>query len=284
MEFDSYVGIDWSGDKSNFQKGISVSQCLKGTKVPTIIKPKKKLWTRTDLLEWVKKEINTKKMLLGFDFAFAYPFYDKSSYFPGIKESPTTPYSLWKIINNINYNLENYYGGGIWRKSTYLNFYNAPGLKGTYYKSRRRITEIYAKEKVHSPSPTFNCVGPGAVGTGTLAGMRFLNSLKNEISIWPIDRIVNLKSSVAVEIFPTYYFRMFGVKPVKKLGYTLQQINHALSCLKSQKLPINTIIGGPDQDDADAIISCAALRYLSNKKETWDVPNVSIKEGWIFGV
>jgi len=114
--------------------------------------------------------------------------------------------------------------------------------------------------------------------------MRFLNSLKSEINIWPIDEIVNLKSSVAVEIFPTYYYRMFGVKPVKKIGYTLQQINHALSCFKSKKLPMHTIIGGPDQDDADAIISCAALRYLSNKKETWDVPSVSKKEGWIFGV
>jgi len=41
MEFDSYVGIDWSGDKSNFQKGISFSQCVKGIKVPTMIKPKK---------------------------------------------------------------------------------------------------------------------------------------------------------------------------------------------------------------------------------------------------
>ena len=61
---------------------------MKGTKVPTIIKPKKKLWTRTDLLEWIKKEIKTKNILLGFDFAFAYPFYDKSSYFPGINESP----------------------------------------------------------------------------------------------------------------------------------------------------------------------------------------------------
>jgi len=38
---DSYVGIDWSGDKSNFQKGISVSQYVKGTKVPPTIKPKK---------------------------------------------------------------------------------------------------------------------------------------------------------------------------------------------------------------------------------------------------
>ena len=86
-------------------------------------------------------------------------------------------------------------------KISILKIYNAPGLKGVYYKSRRRITEIYAKEKVHSPSPTFNCVGPGAVGTGTLAGMRFLNSLKNEISIWPIDKIENLKRVLLLKFF-----------------------------------------------------------------------------------
>ena len=284
MEFESYVGIDWSGDKSKFQKGISVAQCKKGNNVPKIIKPKKKYWNRTDLLEWINKEIKTKKILIGFDFAFAYPIYDKYSYFPGVKESPTTPYKLWKTINNINYNKENYYGGGIWTKYPYLKFYNAPGLKGINYKSRKRTTEIYAKEKNHSPSPTFNCVGPGAVGTGTLAGMRFLNSLQNKVNIWPFNEITNLKNSVAVEIFPTFYFRMFGVKPTKKLGYTLQQINYTLNCFESNKLPKNTIIGGPDQDDADAIISSAALRCLSNKKETWEVPMFSKKEGWIFGV
>ena len=284
MQFDSYVGIDWSGDKSNFQKGISVAQCMKGQNAPKIIKSNKNFWNRNDLLEWINEEIKTKKILMGFDFAFAYPFYDQYSYFPGIKESPTTPYKLWEIINNINYNKENFYGGGIWAQYPYSNFYNAPGIKGTYYKSRRRITEIDAKEKTHSPSPTFNCVGPGAVGTGTLAGMRFLNSLQNTVNIWPFNEIINSKRSVAVEIFPTYYFRMFGIKPLKKLGYTLEQINYTLNCFKSKKLPLNTIIGGPDQDDADAIISCAALRYLSNKKETWKVPKVSKKEGWIFGV
>ncbi|MDC1260280.1 hypothetical protein N8014_01745 [Pseudomonadota bacterium] len=284
MEFDCFVGIDWSGDKSNFQKGISVAKCMKGHNVPKIVKSDKKYWNRNDLLEWIKEEIKTKKILMGFDFAFAYPFYDQYSYFPGIRESPTTPYKLWEIMNNINYHKENFYGGGIWAQYPYLNFYNAPSLKGTYYKSRRRITEIDAKEKTHSPSPTFNCVGPGAVGTGTLAGMRFLNSLQNTVNIWPFNEIINSKSSVAVEIFPTYYFRMFGIKPIKKLGYTFEQINNTLNYFKSKNLPLNTIIGGPDQDDADAIISCAALRYLSTKKETWKVPKVSKKEGWIFGV
>ena len=90
--------------------------------------------------------------------------------------------------------------------------------------------------------------------------------------------------SVLVEIFPTYYFRCSGIKPEKKIGYTLENINKSLKFFNSDVLDENTKIGGPDQDDADAIISAAALRFFSSNKETWDVPRESTKEGWIFGV
>ena len=90
------------------------------------------------------------------------------------KNLTTSIFSYRNIINN---KLANFYGGGIWYKEPYSNYYNSPNLKGTLYKSRRRFTEIEAKNKIHSPSPTFNCVGPGAVGTGSLAGMRVLNFL-----------------------------------------------------------------------------------------------------------
>jgi len=39
MEFDSYIGIDWSGDKNKYQKGISVAKCKNGDEVPYIINP-----------------------------------------------------------------------------------------------------------------------------------------------------------------------------------------------------------------------------------------------------
>ena len=42
MDFENYIGIDWSGDKNRFQKGISVSLSKNGTDAPTIIKPKEK--------------------------------------------------------------------------------------------------------------------------------------------------------------------------------------------------------------------------------------------------
>ena len=284
MDFDNIIAVDWSGDKSKFQKGISVAQCPMGRYPPKIIKPEDKYWSRSSLIKWLLKEVTEKKTLIGFDFSFSYPFYDCFSYFPGIKDSPISPYKLWEKIDNINNKLANFYGGEIWSKEPYSNYYNSPNLKGTLYKSRRRFTEIEAKNKIHSPSPTFNCVGPGAVGTGSLAGMRVLNFLKNKINIWPFNNIILQKKSVAVEIFPTYYFRYARVKPEKNIGYALDKINQALSHYGSNSLPQDIIIGGPDQDDADAIVSAAAMRYFSNNRNCWNVPKVSKKEGWIFGV
>ncbi len=283
FKFDTFVGIDWSGDKNKFQKGISVAICKEGTNAPIIIKPKDKYWSRSSLLIWIKEVIKENNILIGIDFAFSYPYQDKLSYFPGQFENISNPKSLWKLINDINKNFNNFYGGGIWKKKSFADFYNSPGFKGSKYQSRRRQTEIDAKNKVHSPSPTFNCVGPGSVGTGSLAGMRFLNYLKDEISIWPFENI-NSKKKVMVEIFPTYYFRMAGTKPEKVFGYSLKKINMALKFFESDNLNSNIKISGPDQDDADAIISCAALRHLSKKDDTWDVPIISKKEGWIFGV
>ena len=95
MYFDKFIGIDWSGDKNNFQKGISVSECTRGNKVPQIVKPlDAKYWTRSTLIEWLYKEIKLQRNLIGFDFAFSFPFYDKCCYFPGIKDSPINSKNL----------------------------------------------------------------------------------------------------------------------------------------------------------------------------------------------
>jgi hypothetical protein len=58
MEFDNFIGIDWSGDKSKFQKGISVAQCEMGNSAPKIIKSNNQYWSRTTLFEWLIKEEN----------------------------------------------------------------------------------------------------------------------------------------------------------------------------------------------------------------------------------
>ena len=77
----------------------------KGNKVPQIVKPlDDKYWTRTTLIEWLYKEIKSQRNLIGFDFAFSYPFYDRCSYFPGIKDSPINSEKLWKLIEDTNTN------------------------------------------------------------------------------------------------------------------------------------------------------------------------------------
>ena len=285
MYFDKFIGIDWSGDKNSFQKGISVAECNRGNKVPQIVKPlDDKYWTRSTLIEWLYKEIRLQRNLIGFDFAFSYPFYDRWSYFPGIKDSPINSEKLWKLVEDTNTGAKNFYGGEIWANKIYGKFFNSPKLKGSHFSSRRRCTERLAKNKILSPSPTFNCVGPGAVGTGTLAGMRILNLLKNKAKIWPFDELNFSTKTVVVEIFPSYYFRLSKIKPEKKMGYSIENINKSLEFFNSKPLKKKQIIGGPDQDDADSIISAAALRFLSADKKNWNVPHSSKKEGWIFGV
>ena len=152
MYFDKFIGIDWSGDKNNFQKGISVSECTRGNKVPQIVKPlDAKYWTRSTLIEWLYKEIKLQRNLIGFDFAFSFPFYDKCCYFPGIKDSPINSKKLWKLIEDTNTNAKNFYGGEIWTNKTYGKFFNSPKLKGSHFASRRRCTERFAKKKILSP-------------------------------------------------------------------------------------------------------------------------------------
>ena len=65
------------------------------------------------------------------------------------------------------------------KKKSFADFYNSPGFKGSKYQSRRRQTEIDAKNKVHSPSPTFNCIGPNVssifcCATFTISSNEFL--------------------------------------------------------------------------------------------------------------
>ena len=285
MPFDGYFGIDWSGDKSKFQKGIKVAYLDKENINPQIITPpnKNKYWDRTSLVEYLDKLNTNKSYLIGFDFAFAYPFEDYKNYFVDFDNSPKTAKKLWDFIDVNNYENSNYYGGNIWKNKTISEYYNSPVKRGLKFKSRRRVTEIYAK-KICSPSPTFNCVGPGAVGTGSLAGMRVLKILKNKFNIWPFDNLKNKKKSIIVEIFPTLYFRKHLIKPKKNTGYTLDQINDTLK--KYHCLPVskNFKMFGPDQDEADAIISVAALKYFSKNIKYWKTHKAAKKEGWIYGV
>ena len=73
MLFDGFFGIDWSGDKSKFQKGIKVAYLDKKNINPKIIAPpnNNRYWNRSSLIEYLKNLNSNKSYLIGFDFAFA---------------------------------------------------------------------------------------------------------------------------------------------------------------------------------------------------------------------
>ena len=49
-------------------------------------------------------------------------------------------------------------------------------------------------------------------------------------------------------------------------------------------MPADFQANGPDHDEADALISAAALRWFSAQSDFWSVPADAMAEGWIFGV
>ena len=126
--------------------------------------PDGRYWSRPAILDYLRLQASDRRVLAGIDFAFAYPVTDgKASicgYFPDFEDSPDTAHDLWALIEGVNADQQNLYGGGIWDHPRLGPYYNAPGgRRGDLFASRRRLTEQVARD-VKSPSPTFNCVGP----------------------------------------------------------------------------------------------------------------------------
>ena len=196
FEFDAFVGIDWSGAKGEFQAGLSVFTASRGTAAPMRIEPPSgRNWSRQEIKNYLIELSADKRVLAGIDFAFAYPVTDENNqlcgYYPGYPDAPHHAADLWALIDKKNQNQPHFYGGGIWDDEMLGPYYNAPsGRRGQLFRSRRRLTEQLARA-VKSPSPTFNCVGPAGVGTGSLAGMRLLHALFDKAHIWPFSDLGN---------------------------------------------------------------------------------------------
>ena len=288
MVFDYFVGIDWSGAKGHAHKGISVFTAKAGDELPQKQLPPdgKKAFSRADVIRYLEGLSRKGSVLAGIDFAFAYPVDDKGHYFPALEQGhlqPANAINLWALIDEVNEGADDYYGGLIWDHRPLGAYYNAPaGRKGARFESRRRHTEEAARA-VKAPSPTFNCVGPAGVGTGSLAGMRLCHFFAETAEIWPFFSRPEASLRL-VEIFPSYYFKLAGITPIGADYTKPYALNKALAYFGSAPVADDFNAEGPDADDADALISAAALRFLSQDEQSWSVPEIATREGWIFGV
>ena len=289
-KFNKFVGIDWSGAKDKYQDGIQFAEANLGKSAPIL---RRKKWSRQDAIKYLLDLKNKGyHVLAGFDFAFGYPFGD-GGYFPQYSDNPSTPQDLWKLVDEVNHGWDHFYGSGILKHPHLRHYYSVRkdwGGKGLHYdEDRKRVTEEIATHVTkRSPFSPFKCHVEGEVATGSLAGMRVLHylDLTGHASIWPFTSLKCDKSGgslTLVEIYPTLYFRMVGVKKIDKDDLS-KSLDKALECFNSEPW-------GNDPDlnrhKLDAIISAAALRYLHDPKDIFPIDpadyTAAMREGWIFG-
>ncbi len=293
MQFDLFIALDWSGAKSP-REGIQVAECRPGNLAPILIGPSGSLrarWRRSDVLQWIRSKVKEKeRMLIGMDFAFAYPYCDEGDYFPGHPESPGAHRALWGLVDKSCSRDKDLYGGSFYlhRDAPFADYICYQAYTGPLFdNSRLRLTEQACKTLGTRPSCTFKCVGADSVGIGTVAGMRLLHALSNEsherVPIWPFATVSEGQSAI-VEIFPRLYYVRAGQDPrAWKESSCLERV---LSHYKSEPLSKRVVI--QIEDEADAIISAAAMRHLAQASGAWSPTSMTECakefEGWIFGV
>lgn len=275
--FDCFVGIDWSGDKNPWQKGLKIAMAYPGRAAPSLVEcpGRKSGWSRSDAIRWIADECAGKRALIGIDFAFGFP-----------PVSPPGSVVLdWDYAEKVCAPYPNFYGGAFFRPpiGPHSHLVNSPWLpKHNYSADHLRMTDIVAMETAGArPQSIFNAVGPAQVGPSSISGMRALRSLRQNcggrIAIWPFDKMDQARS-VIVEIFPRYYPLSRG----KKANLADRaELNAALAAFESDVVKKSP----KSEDEGDALLSAAALRFLSSEEALFELPDKTIRsQGWIFGV
>ena len=295
--FRGYVGIDWSGARGPRQSGIQLAMATPGRGAPVTLDPERhRHWGRVAVLDRLlelAEATDDAPLLVGIDFAFAHPFADEDSYYPGLADAPRTPSELWARIEAECADDPHLYGGAMFAAPGFADYYLSPRHHGApLYRSRRRLTELAARAAARAPSPTFKAIGADNVATGSMAGMRLIHALRAalgpRLAVWPFDRVGPRRSGgaamVLVEIFPSYYFHIAGFNPAKNAAADPGFMSAALAAYGSAGVGDDFTPRGADADEADALISAAALRYFADCPDSWRAPPAAAKEGWIFGV
>jgi hypothetical protein len=277
-KFDCFVGIDWSGDKQTWQKGIKVAIAAPGSGFPVLEEgpgPNGR-WSRSEIARWIGELVHARRALIGLDFAFGFPA------IPRLMEDVVLD---WDYVERFCESDSNFYGGRFFRAagSRHAAFINSPWLpKRDYSAHHLRETEKVAKQtKGATPQSVFNAYGAAQVGPSSISGMRMLLHLRQQhasrLSIWPFDDLRSDGSAI-VEIFPRYFALSKGLSP-KLADHAI--LNAALRAYGSDAVPTPP----KTEDEGDALLSAAALRSLS-ERQTWfgNAHPAYRTEGWIFGV
>ncbi len=290
--FTHFIGIDWSGakySKRNKVPNIEIAVCMMGDNTPELVTPPlgDKNWSRREVSDWIAGGLgldDSARALIGIDAAFGFPNLDKGRYFPGTKTVVADVKSLWALIAKVCSGAEDYFGGPF--ADEYADhFQQIGGRKGKHYERRMRLTEALCIERKIGPCESvFNLVGASQVGKSAISTICMLHDLNvcPDVSIWPFDETENTNICL-VEIYAALFAKLGGHKGKVR---DIDTLNTVLKGLWAK--PYYTRNFTLNDNQTDAMITSAGLRYISDKQEYWHPlklsPTVRATEGWIFGI
>jgi hypothetical protein len=284
--FDAFVAIDWSGAARGYT-GIAVAVCRGGRSAPKLIAPSGVRWTRLEIAEWLKRQLDgEQRLLIGFDFAFGFP-YENCGYLGGQAHGINDIFALWELIEAKSAEDPDFGCLRFIDDPTYASLFWTAGPRPDHWVERKRRTEYVCAESTRTrPDTLYKLLHSKQVGKASITGMRVLHHVRSckgdRVSIWPFER---KRSSLIVEIYPTM-FRKLATGSIAKLR-SREELNGALAALKSR--PIAEGVGFRLSDhETDALISAAGLRSIAGNPHVWTRPEVASpqvrREGWIFGI
>jgi hypothetical protein len=176
------MAIDWSGAVSGSEGKIWLAEASDGSLLRLECGRSREQVADT-LIEEAQRDPN---FVVGIDFAFSLPAWYL------VELGLTDAHQLWDLADR---EVEH------WLASCQPPFWGRPGTRkpSSIEHFRRTEREVPSPGGI-SPKSVFQIGGAGAVGTGSLRGMRLLHRLAGErFSIWPFDRP---GSPCVVEIYP----------------------------------------------------------------------------------
>ena len=294
--FDRFIGIDWSGATGEYQAGIQVAASDTDRKRLRLIRPPGgSHWSRQSVLDFITSATD-QRTLIGFDFAFSLPWNRNLESLPVCFGGLQGARQLWAFIDDFCNDVPFLHASPIWQSQEspfrpFIKFWShASQYQGDLFNGGQlRRTEIAAQASGLRPKSVYRLTGH-QVGAGSFAGMRLLNRIaraqSKNIAIWPFDEIETANVVIA-EIYPAAFYRLTDhSRPTPRQVKSGAHAAIAVDVLKFFDARYGERI--PDSIDAiDALISAAAMMRLSQSPAllpSFDDPDISSNEGWIFGV
>jgi hypothetical protein len=279
--FAAYVAIVWSGAKGNRHKGIALAEA-RGDRPPRLIRPGH-VWSRAEVLRWLRSRAAREPTLFGFDFSFAPPIVEHGEYLIGEPAVPRTAREFWAYVDSTSKD-DDLGAASFLEQAHRRHFYFgiADGVKADFMRFRQCDARLNAQGGRKTAS-AFDAIGAAQVAKASFSGMRLLHHLDGHVAIWPMDPLPDGGSAV-VEIYTRIYLRRAGMTGTKLRSRA--ELNVALRGLGS---PPARLRFEPNDHQTDALVTAAGMRALARAEPSAFAPEgltprIARTEGWTFGV